>query len=125
MASDTTKKCLTIAEDFLLNITANKEKMLEAIKNSYAPATDIADYLVKKGMAFRDAYTVVGELVSYCVAKSVYFDALNIQDFKNRSDLFEDDIFALLSPEAGVDARDIPGGTARKQVKAAIAKIKA
>lgn len=124
MASDTVKKCLTIAIDFLNNIDANKEKMFASIKESYAPATDIADYLVKKGLAFRDAYTIVGELVSYCSHKEIYFDSLKISDLKLKSELFEEDIFELLSPEASVDARDIPGGTSRKQVKAAIAKIK-
>lgn len=124
MASDTVKKCLTIANDFLKNIKANKEKMHLAISNSYAPATDIADYLVKKGMAFRDAYTIVGELVSYCSNKNIYFNQLKISDLKLKSELFEEDLFDILSPEASVDARNIPGGTSRKQIKAAIAKIK-
>ena len=124
MASDTVKKCITIAIDFLKNIKANKEKMYSSIKNSYSPATDIADYLVKKGMPFRDAYTVVGELVAYCNNKNIYFTDLKISDLKLRSELFQEDIFEILSPEACVDARDIPGGTSRKQIKAAIAKIK-
>jgi argininosuccinate lyase len=123
MVSDTVKKCLTIAKDFLLNIKAKEEKMLSAVENSYTAATDIADYLVKKGMAFRDAYVVVGELVNYCISREIYFNKLSIEDLKLRSELFDDDVFELLKAQNMVDSRDIPGGTSRKQIKSAIAKI--
>ena len=117
MASDTVKKCIRIMIDFLKNIKANKDKMYSSIKNSYASATDIADYLVKKGLAFRDAYSIVGELVANAISRNIYFDALTIDEFKAKSQLFENDIFEIIKPETSVDARDIPGGTSRKQVK--------
>ena len=124
MASDTVKKCLQITIDFLKNITANKDKMYRVIKESFAPATDIADYLVKKGMPFREAYGVVGNLVAKCHQANIYFDSLKLEDFQAQSNLFGNDIFAILSPENSVDSRDIPGGTARKQVQAQIDRIK-
>lgn len=117
MASDAVKKCIRIMIDFLKNIKANKDKMYMSIKNSYASATDIADYLVKKGLAFRDAYSIVGELVANAISRNIYFDALTIDEFKAKSQLFENDIFEIIKPESCVDARDILGGTSRKQVK--------
>lgn len=124
MANDTVKKSLRIANDFINNISVNSQRTYELCKNSYMPATDLADYLVKKGMAFRDAYNIVGELVAKAESENKYFTDLSLKDFKTCSDLFEEDILSELSPEACVDKRNVPGGTGRQQVKAAIIKAK-
>ncbi len=124
MASDTVKKSLTIAIDFLKNITPNKDKMYQALTNSFVNATDAAEYLVKKDLAFRDAYTAVGQAVAYAIEANKYLHDLSLEEWQKFSDLFEADIIDVLKIENCVDARDIYGATARSQVKARINELK-
>lgn len=118
MANETTIKCVKIAAEFLKNIQCNKEVMYQAASNSYSAATDIAEYLVKQGLAFRDAYTIVGAIVKYAIQENKYLKDLSIEELAKFSEKFTEAID--LSPEACVDARDVFGGTSRKRVKKAI-----
>ncbi len=120
MANETTQDCLSISIEFLKNIKPNKQKMYQACAQSYSAATDAAEYLVKKGLPFRDAYNCIGSLVSYAIEQGKYLTELDLKEWQKFSKLFGADITKALSPEACVDARDIIGGTARKQVKKAI-----
>lgn len=122
MANQTTIKCIEIAAEFLNNITVNSERMLQAATNSYAAATDIAEYLVKQGLAFRDAYSIVGQIVAYAIEQEKYLSELSLEELQKFSDKFT--VRLDLSPQACVDARDLLGGTARSRVKDAIFGIK-
>lgn len=103
----------------------NHEKTYKAASNGFSTATDMADYLVKKGMPFRDAHRVVGETVRYCVDNNKTFDQLTIEEFKQHSELFEEDIYHEISLEASVGARKSYGGTAPEAVKVQMANAEA
>lgn len=120
MANDTTQKCINITNQFLQNIEANKDRMYKACLQSYTAATDAADYLVRKGIAFRDAYKIIGQLVKHASSSSKYLCDLTLAEWQECSNKFDKDILELIKPESCVDARDIIGGTARKRVKEAI-----
>ncbi len=120
MANETTQDCLAITTEFLKNIKLNQERMYQACARSYSAATDAAEYLVKQGMPFRDAYKCIGEIVKYAMNSGKYLTELDLKEWHKFSKLFKEDIITRLSPEACVDARDIIGGTSRKQVKKAI-----
>ena len=103
----------------------NHEKTYKAASNGFSTATDMADYLEKKGMPFRDAHRVVGETVRYCVDNNKTFDQLTIEEFKQHSELFEEDIYHEISLEASVGARKSYGGTAPEAVKVQMANAEA
>src|SRR5690606_5330257 len=92
------------------------------VNQDFSNATDIADYLVNKGLPFRQAHEVIGKTVLYCIQQDKYLLDLTIAEFKQFSDLFEDNIFDVLQPEQVVNARNVYGGTATAQVTAAIAR---
>lgn len=120
MANDTVQKCLKISADFLTEITINSDRMTESLTRSFAAATDIAEYLVKKDVPFREAYNSVGSIVKHCIAENKQFSDLSLEEWKSLNSKFDSDIQEKISVEACVDARDILGGTSRKQVKEAI-----
>ena len=95
----------------------NYEKTYKAASNGFSTATDMADYLVKKGMPFREAHRVVGETVRYCVDHNKTFDQLTMEEFKQHSELFDEDIYHEISLESSVGARKSYGGTAPEAVK--------
>jgi argininosuccinate lyase len=97
--------------------------MRKAASEGYILATDLADYLVKKGVAFRDAHGVVARLVAYAVQKNKDLDELSLDEYKEYSPLFEDDIISI-SVESSLAARDNPGGTAPSRVEFALKKAK-
>jgi len=98
--------------------------MYAAAKQGYATATDLADYLVKKGMPFRDAHEVVGKSVAFGIEQSKDLAELSLDELKTFSDLIGDDIFEVLTLEGSIGARDHIGGTAPNQVLAAVAVAK-
>ncbi len=121
---DQLKSILIIAEKFLRNIKINEDKMSEQLLDYFMYSTDIADYLVKKGMAFRDAYQLVGKLVAYCIENKKSFGRLEIDELQNFSELFDEDVFNLLHPEASADAKRTPGSTSFKYVSKQIMAAK-
>jgi argininosuccinate lyase len=125
MANDTVRDCLTITVDFLNNIKANKEKMYTALIKSFVNATDAAEYLVKKGISFREAYGVVGKAVAYAIDNSKYLHDLSIEEWNAFHVAFNEDIILTLKLENCVDARNIYGGTSRMQVRERLAELKA
>lgn len=124
MASETVKKSLTIAADFLKNIEINSTKMLEALEHSFTNATDAAEYLVKKGLPFRDAYTIVGKAVAYSIKESKFLHNLSLEEWQSFSEVFSEDIIQTIKIANCVDARNVYGATARSQVKQQIARLK-
>ncbi len=116
---DTVKDCLKAYADMVPAITANKESMLEAARRGFSTATDLADYLVRKGVPFRDAHEIVGKSVAYGVEQNKDLSEMSLQELQQFSDTIGDDVFEVLTLEGSVAARDHIGGTAPKQVKAA------
>jgi argininosuccinate lyase len=103
----------------------NRERMRQAVNQDFSNATDIADYLVNKGLPFRQAHEVIGKLVLHCIQQNKYLLDLPIEEYKTFSKLFDDDIFTVLQPEHVVNARNVYGGTASKQVEEAIGRAEA
>ncbi len=121
-AVDTVKLCLPVFAEMLATMTVRKDNMLRGAKGGFTNATDAADYLVKKGMPFREAHEVVGKLVFYSISKDKSLDELTIGEFKEFSDIIEDDIYDAISMETCVNDRKVIGGPAMDAVKSEIAK---
>jgi argininosuccinate lyase len=96
--------------------------MRQAVNQDFSNATDIADFLVGKGLPFRQAHEVIGKTVLYCIEQNKYLLDLTLEEFKQFSQLFDDRIYNVLQPEQVVNARNVYGGTAKVQVEAAIAR---
>jgi len=94
-----------------------------AVNQGYILATDLADYLVKKGEPFRTAHDTVGRLVSYAIEKGKTFSELSLSEYKSFSLLFEEDVYAI-TIESSIASKDITGGTAPKRVKQALTNAK-
>ncbi|HPD18775.1 MAG TPA: argininosuccinate lyase [Candidatus Goldiibacteriota bacterium] len=120
---DQIKTIIKIIEKFLRNVKMDEDKMSEQLLDYFMYSTDIADYLVRKGMTFRDAYELVGKLVAYCIENKKSFGRLGIDELQDFSELFDEDVFELLHPEASADSKLTPGSTSYKyvckQIKAA------
>ncbi|MDO4441056.1 MAG: argininosuccinate lyase [Moraxella sp.] len=117
---DTLTGSLIAFADMLPNITPNAKNMREATMKGYATATDLADYLVKKGLPFRDAHEVVGSAVALGVSRGVDLSELSLDELQSFSDLIGDDVFDCLTLEGSLNARNHIGGTAPAAVKLAI-----
>lgn len=122
---DTLKDSLTAYADMVPAIKAKKENMQLAASQGFATATDLADYLVKKGMPFRDAHEVVGKAVAFCIEEQEDLGNLKLEQLQDFSEVIGNDVFDVLSLEGSVSARNHIGGTAPAQVKTAIANARA
>ena len=122
---DTIKIVLEIFSPMLKTMTIKKENMKASIYEGFINATDIADYLAKKGLPFREAHKVVGELVSYCEQNNKLLTDLSYEVFKNSHSLFEEDIVKESSIEACINGRKTYGGTALSDVERQIENAKA
>jgi argininosuccinate lyase len=114
---DTIKLCLKVIVPMLDSIKFNKEKMLEAAKKGFINATDLADYLTKKGMPFRDAYKLVGQIVSYSIKNSKSLNDLEIEEYKSFSNEFENDLYDSIDLVNIVNSKKTIGGPAPDTVK--------
>jgi argininosuccinate lyase len=108
---------LRLLAPMIETMQVKQDKMRKAVKEDYSNATDIADYLVTKGLPFREAHEVIGKIVLYSIQHKKYLLELTIEEYKQFSPLFEDNIYPILEPEHVVSARNSLGGTAPKQVK--------
>ena len=104
----------------LREITFNKDNMYRSALGGYTNATDAADWLVKKGVAFRDAHEIIGRLVRYAIDKKAALGELTIDELKSISDVFDETVYGAISVEACVEARGITGGPSESAVTAAI-----
>ena len=121
---DTLTDTLRIFADMATGITVKADTMRAAALQGFATATDLADYLVKKGLPFRDAHEAVARAVRACVDRGCDLTDLTLEELRAFSALIEADIFAVLTLEGSVAARDHIGGTAPRQVRAAIAQMR-
>jgi argininosuccinate lyase len=116
---DTIKDCLKAYADMVPAVIPKKDIMLEAAKRGFSTATDLADYLVRNGVAFRDAHEIVGKSVAYGIEKNKDLSEMNLQELQQFSAIIEQDVFDVLTLEGSVGARNHIGGTAPTQVIAA------
>ncbi|WP_404456120.1 argininosuccinate lyase [Oceanobacillus kapialis] len=114
---ETLKGALALFAPMMETMDVKQENMYEAVRNDFSNATDLADYLVGKGMAFRESHAVVGEIVLHCIQKNKYLLDMTLQEIKGFSSIIEEDVFAYLTPEAVVNARNVAGGTALIRVE--------
>lgn len=119
-AVDTVKKCLSIFAPMVGTMKVLKDNMYKAAGEGFINATDLADYLVKKGMPFRTAYKHVGEIVGYCIKEGLVLENLKIEKYKEFSPLFDRDLYNEISLEACVNKRISAGGTGPDSVKTQI-----
>ncbi len=122
---DTILDSLEIYADMLRGITVNKAAMRQAAAEGFATATDLADYLVKKGVAFKDAHEVVAKVVRHAVEKNCDLADLPLPELQQFSQQIGDDVFAVLTLEGSLASRNHRGGTAPVQVKLAIGRARA
>ncbi|EKV57389.1 argininosuccinate lyase [Brachyspira hampsonii 30446] len=110
------KNCLSILPNVLKTMKVNKENMLNSVNEGFLNATEVADYLVRKGMPFRDAHGVSGRLVVYSINNNKNLSTLSIEEYKKESDLFEDDIYSCITPEAQVSNKTMIGSPSESAV---------
>lgn len=122
---DTVKDCLFAYSKMMPEVSCKKDEMYAAAKQGYATATDLADYLVKQGMAFRDAHEVVGKSVAFGIEQKKDLADLSLVELQIFSDLITKDVFEVLTLEGSISARNHIGGAAPSQVLAAVATAKA
>ncbi len=120
-AVDTVKLCVPIFIPMFETSKVLKENMREAAAKGFINATDLADYLTKKGMPFRDAHRISGQLVAYCISKNTVLEKLDLETLKSYSPLFERDVYRAISLETCVKERNSAGGPAPQEVKRQIA----
>lgn len=119
---DTVKLCLPVFCDMVRTMKVNTDVMYKGANGGFTNATDAADYLVKKGLPFRDAHAVIGNMVYYCIEHNKAIDDLTMDEMKSFSDIIEDDIYKAVSMETCVNDRDVIGGPAKKMTEKAIRK---
>ena len=122
---DTTKLCLQIMAPMLSSLRAKPEVMLLAAQKGFINATDLADYLTKKGVPFRSAYKISGQLVAYCIAHDTVLEKLPLETYKTYSDVFTDDLYEEISLRTCVARRISAGGTGPASVQAQLDSVAA
>jgi len=118
---DTIKICLITFAKMIKTLTVNKDTMKKAAAGGFSNATDAADWLVKHGVAFRDAHEIIGKLVFFALEQQKSLDELTIDEYKSVSSVFDESIFAAIDLNVCVNQRNIIGGPAEEQVRKAIA----
>ena len=121
---ETVKKCLKNFAPMIATMNVKTDKMYSAAQGGFINATDLADYLAKKGLPFRSAYKIVGQIVAYCIQNNKVLDAVSMEEYKQFSDVFEDDLYDEISLETCVNKRTSAGGTGPQSVETQIKFIK-
>ena len=124
-AARTLEDCCTCMTGMIETLTVNADAMRASAGQGYLAATDVADYLAKKGLPFRRAHEIVGHLVLLCEQRGCGLEDLALEDFQNESDLFEDDIVDMMDLAAIADARTTEGGTGRAAIAAQLSATQA
>ena len=124
-ARDTWLKCMHVFTEMLRTATFRVANMEKSANAGFANATDCADYLVKRGVPFRDAHAVAGRLVAHCLEKGCALDDLSLEDLRAFSPAFDQDVYEAISLSSCVAARNLIGGPAPERVMAAVKAGKA
>ena len=122
-AEDTVRACLTIFNELLQNISFDTKRMRSAASGGFTTATDIADYLVEKGLPFRDAHALTGQIVRYCIDHGKKLENLELPVYQSFSSLFDEEILQRVRVNRSVEARKVIGGSARSAVRENIRSI--
>ncbi len=121
---DTVIVCLDVFAPMVRTMKVKRDNMYRAAQGGFINATDLADYLTKRGVPFRAAYKIVGEIVAECIAKGCVLDTLSIEEYKKHTDIFAEDLFEEISLETCVSKRISAGGTSVESVEEQIAYVK-
>jgi len=121
---DTLKGSLRVFADMIPTLQVQREQMRAAAQRGFSTATDLADYLVRKGVAFRDAHEIVGKAVRHCIDNGCELEALSLEVFRGFSPQIEDDVYEILTLDGSINARNHIGGTAPSQVRAAVERLR-
>ncbi|MDP4117850.1 MAG: argininosuccinate lyase [Bacillota bacterium] len=119
-AVDTVKLCVPVFEGMVSSMKINSDKMRCGASGGFTNATDGADYLVKKGMPFRDAHAVIGKLVFYAISQDKSLEELSLEEFRRFSDMFDHDVYEAISVETCVSCRNVIGGPAKEAMEKTI-----
>jgi len=120
-AIDTVKMCLPVFTDMVKTMKIRADRMYEGAKGGFTNATDLADYLVKKGIPFRDAHGIVGKIVFSCIQRGIGLDDVGFEEYKELSPLIEEDVYKAISLEECVNKRNVIGGPSKTMMEKAIA----
>ncbi len=123
-ACDTVKMCLRVLAPMLAGMQVNTENMLQAAQGGFINATDLADYLVKKGMPFRSAYKISGKLVALCMQTGQVLETLPLETFREYSELFDADLYVAIDLKTCMEKRSSEGGTSVASVEKQIAWVR-
>lgn len=121
---ETVKKCLKNFAPMIATMNVKADNMYKAAQGGFINATDLADYLAKKGLPFRTAYKIVGQIVAYCIQNNKVLDTVSMEEYKQFSDVFEEDLYNEISLETCVNKRTSAGGTGPQSVETQIKYIK-
>jgi argininosuccinate lyase len=121
---DTVKSCLFVLAEMLPKVRFNKKAMGKAAEGGFMTATDLAEYLVRKKMPFREAHRVTGEIVRYCIDNKKTMSDLSLQELRQFSELIGEDVASYITVSTSVEGKKSPGGTSKKTVLARIRRIK-
>ena len=121
---ETVKKCLSIFAPMIATMRVLKENMYKAAQEGFINATDLADYLVRKGLPFRSAYKIVGQIVGYCIENGLVLDNMPLPKYKEFSELFDNDLYNEISLETCVEKRISAGGTGKASIETQIKYVK-
>ncbi len=124
-AAATLGAALVVLGEMIATATFDAARMEQALSSGFLAATEVADYLVRKGLTFREAHGVVGQVVTYCEKQSVGLEDLSLEEWRSFSKTFGEDIAQYISPKGAVEAKTSPGGTAPLRVKEQIAAARA
>ncbi len=123
-AIDTAKICLQVFAPMISAMKANEQNMMHAAQKGFINATDLADYMTKKGMPFREAYKITGTIVSDCIHAGTVLEKMSMEEYKKYSDIFEEDLYDAIDLINCVKRRNSEGGTSVESVEAQIAYVK-
>ena len=123
-ACDTVNMCIPVFEGMIATMKVNTDRMKQAAGEGFINATDLADYLVKKGLPFRSAYKISGQIVAHCIATKQTLESMTLSEYRSFSDLFEPDLYGDIDLTACAEKRSSEGGTSVASIEAQIAYIK-
>ncbi len=119
-AIDNVKMCLPVFTDMVKTMKIRKDKMYEGAKGGFTNATDLADYLVKKGLPFRDCHEIVGKIVFSCIQRNIGLDDMTLEEYKQACEIIDEDVFKAISLEECVNKRNVIGGPSKEMMQKVI-----